>query len=268
MDPPVSQASRSGEPAGEDRKRAEPIDLAVVIPAYDEEARIGPTVSRIRDYLEHRALEWQIVVADDGSRDRTVAVVEDVAAGSPRIRIVGLGRNRGKGAAVRAGMLAAIAGGARRVLMSDADLATPIEELAKLERELDGGADIAIGSRALASSEVAVKQHPAREMMGRTFNVLVRALVMNGIKDTQCGFKLFTAASARDLFARARIDGFAFDVEILWLARARYRIVEVPVVWRHVEQSKVSPGRDAMRMLVDILRLRRLHRRGNARRTP
>jgi dolichyl-phosphate beta-glucosyltransferase len=267
MDRPVNEASRSGEPVGEDRKRASTIDLAVVIPAYDEEARLGPTIERIRDYLDGRALDWQIVVSDDGSRDRTVAVAEAVAAGSPRIRVIGLGANRGKGAAVRAGMIAACRAGARRVLMSDADLATPIEELAKLEHELDAGADIAIGSRALASSDIQVKQHPAREMMGRTFNALVRALVMNGIRDTQCGFKLFSGASALDLFSRARIDGFAFDVEVLWLARGRYRVVEVPVVWRHVEQSKVSPGRDAMRMLVDILRLRRLHRR-SARRTP
>ena len=233
-------------------------ELAVVVPAYNEAARLGPTVTAIKAYLDGRGLDWQLIVADDGSSDGTIAVAEAAAAGSPRVRVISLGQNRGKGAAVRAGVLASRA---HRVLFSDADLATPIEELAKLEAALAGGADIAIGSRALAGSDIRVRQHPARELMGRTFNTLVRALVMNGIKDTQCGFKLFTAAAARDLFSRATIDGFAFDVELLWLARGRYRIAEVPVVWRHVAESKVSPGIDAARMLLDIIKLRTRHRR-------
>jgi dolichyl-phosphate beta-glucosyltransferase len=233
-------------------------ELAVVVPAYNEEARLGPTVRAIMAYLDGRGLDWQLIIADDGSTDRTIAVAEEAAGGSPRVRVIALGKNRGKGAAVRAGVLAARA---RRILFSDADLATPIEEVAKLEAALAAGADVAIGSRALAGSDIRVRQHPARELMGRTFNTLVRALVIGGIKDTQCGFKLFTAAAARALFARARIDGFAFDVELLWLAQGRYRVAEVPVVWRHVEQSKVSPGVDAARMLVDIIRLRARHLR-------
>lgn len=232
--------------------------LAVVIPAYNEAARLGPTVARIREYLGGRGDDWQVIVSDDGSTDATIAVAEDAAGGDPRVRVISLGQNRGKGAAVRAGMLAARAD---RVLFSDADLATPIEELAKLEAALDTGADIAIGSRAVAGADIRVRQHPARELMGRTFNAMVRTLVMGGVKDTQCGFKLFTAEAARDLFGRATIDGFAFDVEVLWLARGRYRVAEVPIVWRHVEQSKVSPGVDAARMLADILRLRWRHRR-------
>jgi dolichyl-phosphate beta-glucosyltransferase len=233
-------------------------ELAVVVPAYNEEARVGPTVERIIAYLDGRAIDWQLVVSDDGSTDRTITVAEAAANGDPRVRVISLGKNRGKGAAVRAGMLAARAD---RILFSDADLATPIEELEKLEAALVDGADIAIGSRAVAGADIRVRQHPARELMGRTFNAMVRTLVMGGIKDTQCGFKLFTANAARDLFTRATIDGFAFDVEILWLARGRYQIAEVPVVWRHVEQSKVSPGVDAARMLIDIVKLRLRHRR-------
>jgi dolichyl-phosphate beta-glucosyltransferase len=228
-----------------------PPSLTVVVPAYQEEARIGPTVARIREHLDGR--DFELIVVDDGSRDRTIEVATAAADGDPRVRVLAQPRNRGKGAAVRAGMLAAHGD---RVLFSDADLATPIEELAKLEERLDRGADIAIASRALPDSDIRTRQHPGREMMGRTFNVIVRALVLGGIKDTQCGFKLFTRAAAQDLFGRATLDGFAFDVEILLLARGRWRIEEVPVVWHHVEESKVSPGTDAARMLVDVVRLR------------
>jgi dolichyl-phosphate beta-glucosyltransferase len=148
-----------------------------------------------------------------------------------------------------------------RVLFSDADLATPIDELAKLESHLDGGADIAIASRALPDSDIRVRQHAARELMGRTFNVLVRSLLLGGIRDTQCGFKLFTREAAQELFGRSTVDGFAFDVEILFLARSRFRVAEVPVIWRHVEESKVSPGTDAARMFLDLVRLRLRHLR-------
>ena len=227
-------------------------DLSVVVPAFDEEARLGPTLERIGPWCRVHHPEHEILVVDDGSRDRTA----EVARAVPGVTVLELGRNRGKGAAVRAGMLAAAG---RRVLFSDADLATPIEELAKLWAELDRGADIAIASRALPGADIRTRQHPARELMGRTFNLMVRALVMGGIKDTQCGFKLFTGEAARDLFGRSTVDGFAFDVEILWLARGRYRIAEVPVVWHHVDESKVSPGTDAARMFIDIARLRLRH---------
>lgn len=230
-----------------------PASLSVVIPAYNEEARIGPTIARVREHLAARGGTWELLVVDDGSRDRTIAVALEAAGGDDRVRVLAQPENRGKGAAVRAGMLAA---SGARVLFSDADLATPIEELAKLEARLDAGADVAIASRALPESDIRVRQHPAREMMGRTFNVLVRALMIGGIRDTQCGFKLFTRAAAQDLFGRATVDGFAFDVEILWLARGRYRVDEVPVAWRHVEESKVSPGTDAARMFADLVRLR------------
>jgi dolichyl-phosphate beta-glucosyltransferase len=238
--------------------------LSVVIPAYNEEARIGPTVARVVAYLTARADlagAWEILVVDVGSRDRTLEVARAAAPDEPRVRLLAQPANRGKGAAVRAGVLAATGA---RVLFSDADLATPIEELAKLEARLDAGADIAIASRALPDSDIVVRQHRLRETMGRTFNVILRALMrgtIGGIRDTQCGFKLFTAAAAADLFGAATVDGFAFDVELLILARGRYRIDEVPVTWRHVDESKVSPGRDAAKMLADVVRLRWKHRR-------
>jgi glycosyltransferase involved in cell wall biosynthesis len=227
------------------------LQLSVVIPAYNEENRLGGTLTAITGYLAGRDVE--VLVVDDGSTDRTVAVAEGI--GAPNVRVIRLDKNRGKGAAVRAGILASTG---ERVLFSDADLATPIDELRKLEAKLDDGYAIAIGSRALDGADIRVRQSTPRELMGKTFNVLVRALVVGGIKDTQCGFKLFRGDLARELFAGCAIDGFAFDVDILLRARrAGHRIAEVPVVWRHVEQSKVSPARDAARMLWDVVHLSR-----------
>ena len=227
--------------------------LSIVVPAYDEEARLGGTLARLVEFFGARSETWEVIVADDGSCDRTAAITLEWAERDARVRLVRLPKNRGKGAAVRAGVRASVGD---LVLFSDADLATPIEELDKLRARIDDGYDVAIGSRALGDSDIVVRQHPARELMGRTFNLVVRALFLGGIRDTQCGFKLFRGDVAREIFAAAQIDGFAFDVEILRLARERHRIAEVPVVWRHVEQSKVSPGIDAARMLRDVLILR------------
>ena len=227
--------------------------LSIVIHAYNEEARLGPTLERIEAWRRTRPESIEVIVSDDGSRDRT----REIAAAAGAV-VVGHAPNRGKGAAVREGMLAATGA---RVLMCDADLATPIEEVDKLGAELDRGHDIAIASRALDRTLIETRQHPMRELMGRTFNGIVRLLILGGIKDTQCGFKLFSHEAAQDLFGRATVDGFAFDVEVLWLARGRYKVAEVPVVWRHVEESKVSPGTDAMRMFADVVRLRLRHRR-------
>ena len=236
---------------------AKATQLSVVIPAFNEEDRLGPSLARIVEYCDSAVGDYEVIVVDDGSADQTISVAEAIAAEAPQVRVIELGKNRGKGAAVRAGVLAAAG---ERILFSDADLATPIEEVARLDAELARGYDIAIASRAVAGANISVRQHPMRELMGRAFNVFVRAIVLGGIKDTQCGFKLFTRAAARDLFARATVDGFAFDVELLLLARGRYRIAEVPVTWRHVEESKVSPGADAALMFVDLVRLRWRHR--------
>lgn len=170
---------------------------------------------------------------DDGSRDATAERAQ--ASGATVLRNEG---NRGKGYAVRRGMLAAR--GERR-LMTDADLSTPIEQLERLEARMDEGHDVVIGSRALPDSRIEVRQPWYRENMGRLFNLFVRALTVPGIRDTQCGFKLFTAAAARDVFSAARLDGFSFDVEALFLARRNgYRIAEVPVVWRNDTATRVG----------------------------
>ena len=234
-------------------------DLSVVIPAYNEVARLEPTLHRVIDYCRAHHPAFEILVVDDGSTDGTADLALRVAAAEPRLRLVALGANRGKGAAVRTGVLEARG---REILFSDADLATPIEELGKLRAHLTDGRDIAIGSRAAPGADIRVRQHPVRELMGRSFNLMVRLAALGGIRDTQCGFKLFRREAARDLFGRARLDGFAFDVEILWLARGRYQVAEVPVVWSHVDDSKVSPGGDAARMFVDLVRIRWLHRGG------
>jgi dolichyl-phosphate beta-glucosyltransferase len=230
--------------------------LSVVIPAYNEALRLPATLARVRDHLAARAAAHEILVVDDGSTDATAEVAR--AAGGP-VRLLRHEPNRGKGYAVRRGMLAATGG---RRLMSDADLSTPIEELARLEAEIDRGFDVAIGSRAVAGARIEVRQPAYREAMGRLFNRLVQALLLPGLADTQCGFKLFTAAAAEAAFSVSRLDGFSFDVEALYVARRRgLRIAEVPIVWRNDTATRVGVGGGAAAFL-DLLRIRFLAARG------
>lgn len=235
-----------------------PPNLSVVIPAYNEAERLAPTLDRIRGFLDQEGRSFEIIVVDDGSTDGTADLTRDHSRRSEHISLIELGRNRGKGAAVRAGALAAAGG---RILISDADLSTPIEELEKLESALDSGYDLAIGSRAVAGADIQVRQPRYRQAMGQTFNRIVRWLTRSPFRDTQCGFKLLSAEASRYLFERATVDRFAFDVEILQLAEGRYRVAEVPVVWRHVEESRVSPLVDAPRMFFDLVRLALRRRR-------
>ena len=222
--------------------------LSVVIPAYNEAARLPPTLERVRAYLAQSGLSHEILVADDGSTDATAEIAR--ASGAT---VLGGGENRGKGHATRRGMLAAR--GARR-LMTDADLSTPIEDLALLMARLDEGYDVAIASRALAGARIEVRQPAYREGMGRLFNLLVRAVAVPGLHDTQCGFKLFTAAAAEQAFGPARLDGFSFDVETLFIARRRgLRIAEVPVTWRNDAASRVGPL-NGFRAFADLGRIR------------
>ncbi len=227
-----------------------PVSLSVVIPAFNEEKRLPSTLATILPYLRARGESFEVVVVDDGSADRTAEVARE---GGPEVRVLQNPGNRGKGYSVRNGMLNAT--GAWR-LMSDADLSTPIEELDRLKAALGDGAEIAIASRAVTGANLEKRQSIMRESSGRFFNLLVRILHLPGIKDTQCGFKLFKAAAARAAFTDSKLDGFAFDVEALVLAsRAGYRIREVPVTWRNDEQSRVSFGR-GLAAFVDLFRLR------------
>jgi len=222
--------------------------LSVVVPAFNEQDRLPRTLERITSHLGRRGGAYEVLVVDDGSRDATAARAE--AAGAIVLRNEG---NRGKGFAVRRGMLAAR--GARR-LMTDADLSTPIEELDRLSARMDEGCDVVIGSRAMAGARIEVRQPWYRENTGRLFNLFVRALAVPGVRDTQCGFKLFSAAAAGDVFSATRLDGFSFDVEALFLARRKgYRIAEVPVLWRNDAASRVSLVRGFL-AFPDLLRIR------------
>jgi len=228
--------------------------ISVIIPAYNEENRLPATLKRVHEYLVSKADEFEIVVVDDGSSDTTESEVMRASTEMPGIRLVKNGANMGKGFSVRQGVLASRG---ELVLISDADLSTPIEEVEKLIPFVEGEFDIAIGSRAMKESELAVRQPWYREGMGRAFNALVRSLVIGGLSDTQCGFKLISKEAAKRIFERCRIDGFSFDVEVLFLAeRLGYRIKEVPVKWLNSPASRVRIFRDSTRMFLDLLIIR------------
>jgi dolichyl-phosphate beta-glucosyltransferase len=235
-----------------------PIHLSVVIPAYNEEARIGGTLARVAEYLAGRDYAAEIFVVDDGSTDgtREVAAAAGAAAGAVPFRLLALPANRGKGAAVREGVLAARG---EFILFSDADLSTPIEEAARLlERQRETGADAVLGSRALPDSWITRPQGRLRRLAGKTFNRMVRLLTGLPFRDTQCGFKLFRGPVARELFSRLREERFAFDVEIVYRAVHRgLRVIEVPVEWADDRRSRVRFLRDSARMAVALLRIRR-----------
>lgn len=227
-----------------------PVFLSVIIPAFNEEKRLPATLSTIILCLRAQGKPFEIVVVDDGSTDRTAEVAQQAG---PEVRVLQNPGNRGKGYSVRNGMLNAQ--GQWR-LMSDADLSTPIEELSSLRAALADGGQIAIASRAVSGARLEKRQSMARESSGRFFNLIVRWLHLPGIRDTQCGFKLFSAAAAEAAFRHSTLDGFAFDVEVLVLARrAGFEIREVAVTWRNDEQSRVSFGR-GLAAFVDLFRLR------------
>lgn len=228
--------------------------LSVIIPAYNEAERIPHTIRRVHEYLSDVAQDFEIVVVDDGSVDDTREIVKEAAREMPRLRLVTNGVNRGKGFSVRHGFLESNGG---YVLFSDADLSTPIEELESFLEEMEKGADIVIGSRSLNDSRIIKRQPIYRILMGRTFNKLVRALTVHGIVDTQCGFKLFRRSTCERLFFAQRVERFAFDVELLFLAaKAGLTVRELPVRWINSPLSKVSVLKDSARMLLDVLRIR------------
>ncbi|MFN7920563.1 MAG: dolichyl-phosphate beta-glucosyltransferase [Bryobacteraceae bacterium] len=230
--------------------------LSIVIPAYNEEKRLPPTLERVASYLAaSRYRPYEVIVVDDGSRDGTAAVAEKFCATHPEFRVLRNPGNRGKGYSVRHGMLEA-----RNdwVLFSDADLSAPIEEVEKLFAAVSKPeCEVAIGSRAVDRSLIGVHQSIFRENAGRIFNLFMRVLVGLRISDTQCGFKLFRRDAAQAVFKNVRMERFGFDAEALFIAHKKgFAIAEIPVRWDHVEGTKVSMFGDSLDMFLDLLRIR------------
>jgi dolichyl-phosphate beta-glucosyltransferase len=236
---------------------AAPTYLSVVVPAYNEEGRLGSSLDELRTYLAVVPWTWEIRVVDDGSADRTAGVATDAGREEPRI-VVQREPHRGKGGAVKAGMLAAR--GDYRFLC-DADLSMPVVELPRfLPPQVD--ADVAIGTREGLGAR-RVGEPILRHLAGRAFNHVVQRLAVSGIDDTQCGFKMFTARAAESIFPRVGVEGWAFDIEVLWIARERgFTVAQVPIEWHYRRESRVDMLRDGLGMLQDVLRIRARARRG------
>lgn len=236
------------------KAKEEPILLSIVIPAFNEEERILTTLRKIKAYLKEKTYPCQIIVVDDGSRDKTPSLVLGLSKEFKNLTLLKNERNTGKGYSVKRGVMAAQG---EYILFSDADLSAPIQEIEKFFPYFEQGFDVVIGSRALKDSDIKLRQPWWREGMGKTFNLFVQAIVFGGIKDTQCGFKCFKREVAHHLFSLARIEGFSFDVEVLFLAKKfGYNIKEVPVVWINSAASKVHPLLDSARMFLELLKIR------------
>ena len=228
-----------------------PLDLSIVIPAFNEERRLPKAIEQIGSYLGARPLQAEILVVDDGSSDATPKLIESYRAKYPALRLISNGRNRGKGFSVRHGMLEARG---EIALFTDADLSTPIEEADKLLAALrENGFDAAIGSRALDRSLIEVHQSAFREWAGTFFNRLVRQITGIELSDTQCGFKAFRRERTRIIFEQQRIERFGFDPEILFLAKRHgLRVAEIPVRWSHDAATKVNVIEDGIRMFLEL----------------
>ncbi|MFH1664827.1 MAG: dolichyl-phosphate beta-glucosyltransferase [Candidatus Omnitrophota bacterium] len=233
------------------------MELSIIIPAFNEEKRLGSTLDKIRAFMAAKKMGLEVIVVDDGSYDGTSRVARESALAG-RLKLLRNRKNTGKGFSVAKGVAEA---SGRLILLSDADLSTPIGEFDKLKGRIDGGADIAIGSRASALSQVLVRQPLYRQTMGRTFNFIIRFLVGEEFRDTQCGFKLFRKEAAKKIFPELSIKGFAFDVEMLYLARRYgYKVEEVGVRWENSLESKVNPLVSSLPMLRDVIKIRMAHR--------
>jgi len=227
---------------------------SIIIPAYNEGARLGRTLDRVLAYVSDQRWDSEVIVVNDGSRDRTAELVREYAQRHPRLRLLENPGNHGKGYSVRNGMLNARG---EILLFSDADLSSPIEEAPKLLAALQAGADVAIGSRWLRPELQTQRQSLLRQFYGRLFNLVLRILLGLNFKDTQCGFKAFTRRAAQNIFSRQRIERWGFDPELLYLSRkSGFKVVEVPVAWAHAEGTRISPLRDGLRMIGEILRVR------------
>jgi len=228
-------------------------DLSIIIPAYNEEQRLPATLDKIAAFLQNQPTSAEVVVVDDGSADKTVAVAESFRGKVPQLRVISNGTNRGKGYSVRNGSLQARG---RIALFTDADLSAPIEESRKLIEALQTH-DVAIGSRAMDRGLIGVHESLFREFAGIVFNKIVRFILWLPFVDTQCGFKAFRMERCRILFEQQTIERFGFDPELLYLARHHgLSIVEVPVRWSHSPATKVSMTRDSVQMFLDVFIIR------------
>jgi dolichyl-phosphate beta-glucosyltransferase len=227
-------------------------EVSIILPAYNEERRLASTLETLVKFCERECEQWEVIVVDDGSRDRTA----EIAAGFQQVHCVRNEVNRGKGYSVRRGMLAARLD---RILFTDVDLSTPIRELLPMMESMDEGADVVIATRRLSGGRE-VERRWSRRLQAAVFRCLVQSLVLRGLHDTQCGFKLFRRAAARTVFSLQKLEGWAFDVEVLYLARQNgLKIAEVEVEWHESADSRLrltSP----FQMVRDLLRIRRLHR--------
>lgn len=236
----------------------DPISVSVVIPAYNEASRIRSTLETLCEHLQQRPWDWEIRVVDDGSTDGTANIADALAADEPRL-IVQREPHRGKGGAVKAGLLAARG---RFRFMCDADLSMPIEELKRFLPPLLDGCDVAIGSREGVAAR-RVGEPVYRHLVGRVFNLFVQRIALPGISDSQCGFKMFTADAVMAIFPQVSVDGWAFDVEVLTIARAQgLRIVEVPIEWHYRAESRLSMVTDGIGMLRELIRIKSRAARG------
>jgi dolichyl-phosphate beta-glucosyltransferase len=228
--------------------------ISIVIPAYNEEERLGPTLDRVLDFAEQSGWNAEVLVVNDGSQDRTADIVRDYAQKTGIVRLLDNPGNRGKGYSVRNGVLHATGD---IVLFTDADMSSPIEEAPKLLSALMEGADIAIGSRWARSELQTRRQSLMRQFLGRVFNLLLRALLRLNFKDTQCGFKAFRREAAQTVFPLQHIERWGFDPEILFLAhKLGYCIAEVPVRWGHDTRTRINPIVDGSRMVSEMLLIR------------
>ena len=232
----------------------ENLNYSIVIPAYNEGARLGATLERVLTYIAKQGWDAEVIVVNDGSRDNTAEIVRSFAQKYPALRLLDNPGNRGKGYSVRHGMLSARG---RILIFSDADLSSPIEEAPKLLQTLNSGADIAIGSRWLRAETQTQRQPMYRQLFGRIFNLMLRITLGLQYRDTQCGFKAFTQQAAKAIFPLQKIERWGFDPEILFLARKLgFKVTEVPVAWGHSGGTRINPLVDGARMFTEMFRVR------------